>query len=208
MQEITTVGFVEAQLLMISDLLLSNGLNSKIFIYDNQQRFKSEKHFISQNYELIHDISNRRNFVFGLTNPTGKIKMYEDLLLTPPQFINLFHKSSIISSYSTIGVGVRIEAMSYIGPKVTVGNFVTINRNSSIGHDNKINDFSTINPGVNIAGGVTVGRGSTIGIGTTIINDVNIGNNTIIGAGSLVTHDIPDNVIAYGTPCKVIRKNA
>ena len=34
-----------------------------------------------------------------------------------------------------------------------------------------------------------------------------IGKNSIIGAGSVVTKDIPDNVIAYGNPCKIIRKN-
>ena len=35
---------------------------------------------------------------------------------------------------------------------------------------------------------------------------IEIGNNTIIGSGSVVTKDIPDNVIAAGVPCKVIRK--
>ena len=28
---------------------------------------------------------------------------------------------------------------------------------------------------------------------------------TIIGAGSVVTRDIPDNVIAFGNPCRVHR---
>ncbi|MDP4812825.1 MAG: acetyltransferase, partial [Saprospiraceae bacterium] len=32
-----------------------------------------------------------------------------------------------------------------------------------------------------------------------------IGNNVTIGAGSVVTKDIPDNVFAYGNPCKIIR---
>jgi acetyltransferase-like isoleucine patch superfamily enzyme len=36
---------------------------------------------------------------------------------------------------------------------------------------------------------------------------VTIGKHTLIGAGSVVTKDIPDGVIAYGNPCKVIRKN-
>jgi maltose O-acetyltransferase len=36
---------------------------------------------------------------------------------------------------------------------------------------------------------------------------VTIGDNVIIGAGSVVTKSIPDNVVAYGNPCKVIRKN-
>jgi len=35
---------------------------------------------------------------------------------------------------------------------------------------------------------------------------VTIGNNVVIGAGSVVTKDIPDDVIAVGNPCKVIRK--
>ena len=34
-----------------------------------------------------------------------------------------------------------------------------------------------------------------------------IGNNVVIGAGSIVTKDIPDNVIAYGNPCRVVREN-
>ncbi|UOQ49805.1 hypothetical protein MUN88_06950 [Gracilibacillus caseinilyticus] len=39
-----------------------------------------------------------------------------------------------------------------------------------------------------------------------IIPGVRIGANTVIGAGSVVTKDIPDNVIAIGSPCKVMRK--
>jgi len=44
-------------------------------------------------------------------------------------------------------------------------------------------------------------------MGCNIINEVKIGNNSIIGAGSVVTKDIPDNVVAYGNPCKIIREN-
>ena len=38
-----------------------------------------------------------------------------------------------------------------------------------------------------------------------IINGITVGKNTIIGAGSVVTKNIPDNVIAYGNPCKIVR---
>ena len=36
-----------------------------------------------------------------------------------------------------------------------------------------------------------------------------IGNHVwiVVGAGSVVTKDIPDNVIAYGNPCRVVREN-
>ena len=35
---------------------------------------------------------------------------------------------------------------------------------------------------------------------------VRIGNNVVIGSGSVVTKDIPDNVIAVGNPCRVLRQ--
>lgn len=35
---------------------------------------------------------------------------------------------------------------------------------------------------------------------------VTIGDNTVIGSGSVVTHDISSNVVAYGDPCRVVRK--
>jgi acetyltransferase-like isoleucine patch superfamily enzyme len=45
-----------------------------------------------------------------------------------------------------------------------------------------------------------------IGGNVTILPGVYIGDNVTIGAGSVVTKDIPDNVIAAGNPCKVIRR--
>lgn len=53
---------------------------------------------------------------------------------------------------------------------------------------------------------VTIGNDVWIGANCVIMPGVNIGNNVVIGAGSVVTHDIPDNSVAYGTPCKVIRE--
>ena len=44
-----------------------------------------------------------------------------------------------------------------------------------------------------------------IGGNVTILPGVRIGNNVTIGAGSVVTRDIPDNVIAVGNPCRVIK---
>lgn len=46
-----------------------------------------------------------------------------------------------------------------------------------------------------------------IGGGTVILPGVTIGCNTVIGAGSVVTKDIPDNVIACGNPCRIIKEN-
>ena len=40
----------------------------------------------------------------------------------------------------------------------------------------------------------------------TIVGGVTIGHDSVIGAGSVVTRDIPSGVLAFGNPCRVIRK--
>lgn len=52
---------------------------------------------------------------------------------------------------------------------------------------------------------VTIGRNCWIGGSTTILPGVTIGNNCTIGAGSVVVRDIPDNSIAVGNPCRVVK---
>ena len=52
---------------------------------------------------------------------------------------------------------------------------------------------------------VKIGDNVWIGGSVTILPGVTIGNNVTIGAGSVVTKDIPDNVVAVGNPCKVIK---
>ena len=53
---------------------------------------------------------------------------------------------------------------------------------------------------------VHIGENSWIGANVCIMPGVTIGRNTVIGAGSIVTRDIPDNVVALGVPCKVVRE--
>lgn len=53
---------------------------------------------------------------------------------------------------------------------------------------------------------ITIGNDVWVG-GNVVVNPgVTIGSNVVIGSGSIVTKDIPDNVIAVGNPCKVLRE--
>lgn len=68
-----------------------------------------------------------------------------------------------------------------------------------------------IDAGERIAGGcyarpIVIGDGVWVGGNVDIMGGVTIGENSIIGAGSVVTKSIPPNVIAAGTPCRVIRE--
>ena len=45
-----------------------------------------------------------------------------------------------------------------------------------------------------------------IGAGVVVVPGVHIGKNSVIGAGSVVTKDIPENVVAVGNPCRILRE--
>lgn len=53
---------------------------------------------------------------------------------------------------------------------------------------------------------VVIGSDVWVGGGAIILPGVTIGSRTVIGAGSVVTRDIPDDVVAAGSPCRVIRE--
>ena len=53
---------------------------------------------------------------------------------------------------------------------------------------------------------VRIGHNVWIGEGAKILKGVRIGENSIIGAGSIVTKSIPENVVAAGNPCRVLKE--
>jgi sugar O-acyltransferase (sialic acid O-acetyltransferase NeuD family) len=143
----------------------------------------------------------------GVYQPLHKRKIVETLNPDINKFMSIIHDGLDISYMSKLGRGLLINSKVSIAAHTTIGDFVSINRHVSIGHHTNIGNYCSINPGTNIAGNVIIGEGTTIGMGTNILHTVKIGKNSIIGAGSVVTKDIPDNVIAYGSPCKIIRDN-
>ena len=87
----------------------------------------------------------------------------------------------------------------------SIGKHCIINTGASVDHDCKIEDFVHVSPHATLCGDVNVGEGTWIGAGATIIQGKKIGKWSVIGAGSVVVNDIPDNVLAFGNPCKVIK---
>ena len=59
--------------------------------------------------------------------------------------------------------------------------------------------------GRELAAPINIGNNVWIGGSAIICPGVTIGDHTTIGAGSVVVKDIPENVVAAGNPCRVIR---
>lgn len=120
-------------------------------------------------------------------------------------FLNTIHPSARIAREVVLGAGVAIMAGVSINPGTRIGDFCFINTNASVDHDNTLEDFSCLQPNAATGGNVKVGAYSAICMGANVIHSVTIGSHTVVGAGSTVLGDLPDLVVAYGTPCRVIR---
>ncbi len=123
------------------------------------------------------------------------------------RYAKAIHPSAIVSKSAEIGEGTVVMPGAVINADVMVGKHCIINTKASVDHDCRIGDFVHIAPGCTLSGNIEVGECSWIGVGTCVKQGVRIGSNCMIGAGSVVVKDIPDNVVAYGNPCRVIRKN-
>ena len=102
--------------------------------------------------------------------------------------------------YANSNLTIVDDGHVYVGDKVMFGPNVTI---ATANHP--------IEPTLRAKGlqynkDVYVGENTWIGAGVIIVPGVRIGKNTVIGGGSVVTKDIPDNVVAVGNPCRVLRE--
>ena len=101
--------------------------------------------------------------------------------------------------YANFNLTLVDDTHIYLGDHVMIGPNVTICTATHPIHPRLRRQAAQYNKPVHIGNNVWIGAGSTILPGVTI------GENSVIGAGSLVNQDIPANVVAYGTPCRVVR---
>ena len=112
--------------------------------------------------------------------------------------------SAVVSCRAIVEKGVFIGKRAVINTGSKVGACAIINTGAIIEHDCVIGDFAHISPGTTLCGQVSIGNDSHIGAGSVVRQCINIGLSSMIGAGSVVVKDIPDNVKAYGNPCRVV----
>ncbi len=119
----------------------------------------------------------------------------------------LIHPKTVISPTVQLGQGIAVIANATINANARLGDNVIVNSGAIVEHDCILGDHVHIASGACLASGVRVGPESHIGVGASVIQDVSIGHGSLIGAGAVVVRDIPDYVVAFGVPARVVRRH-
>jgi sugar O-acyltransferase (sialic acid O-acetyltransferase NeuD family) len=136
---------------------------------------------------------------------TARARIFESLRTIGEQLPTLVHPSAAVAPSAKVGAGTVVLAHAVINAEAVVEDNVIVNTAATIDHHSRIGRHVHIAPGVHLAGGCRVGEGGALGIGTVVAPTVSIGARTFVGAGSVVLEDLPADVIAYGSPARVIR---
>lgn len=154
-----------------------------------------------------------RLYDFNMTRPTELSKREEMLkemfaeignecYIEPPLHSNWGGKNCHFGDcvYANFNLTLVDDTHIYIGSNTMIGPNVTI---ATAGHpilpELREQAYQFNAP-------VHIGKNCWLGAGVIVLPGITIGDNSVIGAGSVVTKDIPENVVAVGNPCKVLRE--
>ena len=161
----------------------------------SQERLENKKKIFAFNHLEPDKIEEKEKLLKEILGKTGKYVNIEAPFHCDYGY-NIEVGENFFANYNftVLDVGkVRIGANAQIAPNVSI---------YTAGHPIHLDSR---NSGYEYGISITIGDNVWIGGNVCIMPGVTIGNNVVIGAGSVVTKDVPDNVIAAGNPCKIIR---
>lgn len=142
--------------------------------------------------------------VGSIGNTGRRRRLYQMIKKTGLSIPTIIDPSAIIAKGTEIGEGTFIGKKAVVNAGTVIKKCSIINTGAIVEHDCVVGSFSHISPGTVLCGCVQIGTDSHIGAGSVVKQEISIGKNVLIGVGSIVVKDIPDNVKAFGNPCRVI----
>lgn len=139
-------------------------------------------------------------------NPCLRIKLFNLLKKIGYNIPVIVDSSAVVSIHSEIRQGVFIGKRCIVNAGALIKEGAIINSGSIIEHDCQIGEFSHVASGAILGGGVIIGRNSHIGANTTIKQQIHVGSCTVIGMGSIVLKNVNDSTMAYGVPCREVKR--
>lgn len=161
-----------------------------------KERLDAEELTFELNRTAPQDVERRNALLKQLLGSLG-----EHVEILTPFFVDYGYNVSV-GDWSFINHGAYLMD----GASVTIGSHVFIGPNFGAYTAQHPLLAQDRNRGLEIALPIEIGDDVWIGADVKVLAGVSIGRGSVIGAGSLVTRSIPEGVIAFGNPCRVIRE--
>lgn len=175
--------------------------SQKLYYYNNESLNKEQMEYLEMLYDYNHtrpsEQAKREQMLKGMLAETGK-----NCYIEPPFHANWGGKNVHFGDnvYANFNLTLVDDCDIFVGDNVMFGPNVTVSVAGHPIHPMLRRKEAQYNVPIHIGNNVWIGAASVI------LPGVHIGDNTVIGAGSVVTKNIPANVVAVGTPCRVMRE--
>src|SRR4051812_21140377 len=142
------------------------------------------------------------------SDPEGRRRLLSELLgaygqgseIRPPFYCDYGYQTRIGErTFANFGLVILDVARVTIGDDVQIGPYVQLlTATHPVEPTARRDKWESAQP-------ITIGDNVWLGGGVIVCPGVTIGDNTVVGAGSVVTRDLPPNVVALGSPARVVR---
>lgn len=156
--------------------------------------------------QLLSENADIKGYFLGVGIASGSMKRRYELYTVLDKHllaVNIISPESVISRHARIGKGIFLEAYTRMANGVIIGDHCLIQSFTSINHDQTIGDNVLIGCNVSMSG-IKIGSHTVIADGSSIGFKKSVGENCLITDGTVITKNIPDNVIAFGNPAKML----
>ena len=123
-------------------------------------------------------------------------------------FPTIIDPDAVVLGGVEFGPGAVVMPDVVVGTHTHIGSNCIINTGAVVEHDCFLHDHVHIAPGAVVSGSVEIGENTFVGAGSCIIQTLKIGSDTTLGAGSVVVTSLPNGVVAYGNPARIVRRSA
>lgn len=120
-------------------------------------------------------------------------------------FPTVCHTSAIIASEVSLAAGAVVLQGAVIGNGARLGVGALLNTGAILDHESVMDEFASLAPRAVTGGRVRIGERSAVSIGAVLRNGITVGRDTVVGAAAYVHRGLPDEVVAYGVPARIVR---
>lgn len=168
----------------------------------------------SSDHTLVEDRLQAKDLCAELnqTKPSNKEKrttILKDLFHYEPNHLELLSPFQVDYGYNIfLGKNIFINHNCYLMDcaHIVIGDNVFIGPNCGIYTATHPLGANARNLGIEKASPITIGNNVWIGANVIVLPGVTIGEGAVISAGSIVTKDVPENVLAMGSPAEPYKK--